>query len=172
MSSSSQLVLNDQGQVVLSLDSNLAQNLTHYSPVTLVNNAGADSSELTRTQVGAGLNEDGSYAPPSGTNHLDTSTSLLNASELLDAAIKTESDRAIAAETVNATSVVAERSRAIAAEGSNTALLNSETARATAAEQANASEISSMLATLTKHISDTTGYEYSASGAGFDIKME
>ena len=91
--SSSNLVVNEQGQVVLNLDSETAAGLQTYSPVTVVNNL--NGQELNDTQLGAGLQEDGSYLPPSDTNYLDASTSLLNASVLLDSAIKSESDRAI-----------------------------------------------------------------------------
>ena len=44
-------------------------------------------AELDATQLGAGLNSNGTYLQPSGSNYLDTSTSLGNADLLLDAAI-------------------------------------------------------------------------------------
>lgn len=53
-------------------------------------------TELDDTQTGAGLNADGTYATPSGTNYIDGSTSLANADALLDAQIKVNAD-AIAA---------------------------------------------------------------------------
>jgi len=44
-------------------------------------------TELDDTQTGAGLNADGTYNTPSGTDYIDTATSLANADELLDAQI-------------------------------------------------------------------------------------
>jgi hypothetical protein len=46
-------------------------------------------SELDDTQAGAGLNTDGTYASPSGTNYIDASTSFANADALLDAQVGT-----------------------------------------------------------------------------------
>ena len=43
--------------------------------------------ELNATQVGAGLDTDGTYIPQVGTNYIDSSTSLANADTLLDTAI-------------------------------------------------------------------------------------
>ena len=43
--------------------------------------------ELDVTQVGAGLDTDGTYIPQVGTNYIDSSTSLANADTLLDTAI-------------------------------------------------------------------------------------
>lgn len=50
-------------------------------------------AELDATQVGAGLNGNGSYTAPTLSNYLSTATSLKNADELLDAAIKVVSDK-------------------------------------------------------------------------------
>lgn len=59
-------------------------------------------AELDATQLGAGLNSDGTYNPHDTAgdmgNYIATATSLDNADFLLDAALKAESDRAIAAE--------------------------------------------------------------------------
>lgn len=49
-------------------------------------------SELDATQAGAGLETDGTYASPVGTNYIDTATSLKNADALLDAQIKVNAD--------------------------------------------------------------------------------
>lgn len=53
-------------------------------------------AEVDATQVGAGLNPDGTYNQPSGSNYLDATTSLLNALLALDAQVKLNED-AIAA---------------------------------------------------------------------------
>lgn len=49
-------------------------------------------TELDDTQTGAGLNADGTYVTPSGSNYIDASTSLANADSLLDAQIKLNAD--------------------------------------------------------------------------------
>jgi len=43
--------------------------------------------EVDRIEAGAGLDENGNYIPPTGTNYIDGSTSLANADVLLDEAI-------------------------------------------------------------------------------------
>jgi hypothetical protein len=49
--------------------------------------------ELNTTQAGAGLETDGSYASPTGSNYLNTAQSLKDADYVLDAALKAVSDR-------------------------------------------------------------------------------
>ena len=55
-------------------------------------------SELDTTQQGAGLDLDGSYVADSARNYITGATSLKSADALLDSALKTEADRATAAE--------------------------------------------------------------------------
>ena len=55
-------------------------------------------TELDNTQAGAGLAADGSYNGNSGTSYIDAATSLDNADDILDAALKTEEQRAITRE--------------------------------------------------------------------------
>ena len=74
-------------------------------------------AELDATQVGAGLGTDGAYAAPVGSNYLGTATSLKDADSKLDAALKAEADRAVAAEAQIASDLSAEVVRAQAAEG-------------------------------------------------------
>nr|MCH9838841.1 hypothetical protein [bacterium] len=47
-------------------------------------------AELNATQAGAGLDSDGAYTARSGSNYLDSSTSLYSADTLLDSALKSE----------------------------------------------------------------------------------
>ncbi|MGA1753175.1 MAG: beta strand repeat-containing protein [Pontimonas sp.] len=57
--------------------------------------ASADSAiqaELDATQVGAGLNTDGSYSAPTSSNYLASATSLKNADSLLDTQLKSVAD--------------------------------------------------------------------------------
>ena len=65
-------------------------------------------SEVDDTQAGAGLNTDGSYAQPSGSNYIDAATSLANADELLDAQIKVNEDAIQALEDQNTERVFGE----------------------------------------------------------------
>jgi aspartate ammonia-lyase len=57
--------------------------------------ASADSAlqaELDATQVGAGLNTNGSYSAPTSSNYLASATSLKNADSLLDTQLKSVAD--------------------------------------------------------------------------------
>lgn len=61
----------------------------------ITNRTNADTAiqaELDATQTGAGLNTDGSYTAPAGTNYLGSATSLKNADVVLDTAVKAVSD--------------------------------------------------------------------------------
>ena len=60
-----------------------------------INQLGA---KVDKTQKGAGLNEDGSYAPHNTSNYIAGATSLDDADMKLDSALKAESDRAAAAD--------------------------------------------------------------------------
>ena len=77
----------------------------------------AIQGELDATQAGAGLGEDGAYVARTGSNYLDAATTLAEEAGLLDAALKAESDRAVAAEGVNAQAIADEVTRATGVEG-------------------------------------------------------
>lgn len=77
---------------------------------------GAVQAELNTTQLGAGLNANGTYTVPVGSNYLGAATSLKHADALLDARIKINTDAIATKATV--------------------AYVNDEIARATAAENA------------------------------------
>lgn len=93
-------------------------------------------AELDRTQAGAGLSADGTYAADTLTNFISTATSLKGADALLDAALQTEVTRATAAEGVLRTDLQTEVDRATAAERALTTAITAEVDRATAAEGA------------------------------------
>jgi len=61
-------------------------------------NADAVQGELDTTQTGAGLGTDGTYAANAGANYIASATSLKDADDKLDAALKSEANRAKAAE--------------------------------------------------------------------------
>lgn len=78
---------------------------------------GSVQTELDATQVGAGLETDGSYVAPVVSNYLGSATSLKDADSKLDTEIKSVADD-LAQEIIDrAADVDAEESRALAAEG-------------------------------------------------------
>ena len=60
-------------------------------------------AEVNATQTGAGLEDDGSYVANTATNYIDTATSLKDADEKLDSAIKAVDDARIADKTAGDT---------------------------------------------------------------------
>ena len=74
---------------VLIIQEDASQDVKQIKVVTLFTKYQA---ELDATQIGAGLEADGTYTQPSGTNYIDTALSLKNAEELLDAQIKIQDD--------------------------------------------------------------------------------
>jgi len=118
--------------------------------------------ELDVTQTGAGLSATGTYVAPTTSNYHDTATSLASADMKLDAAIKTEESRAIAAELVNNNAIVAEAITARAAEVVNANAISAEVTRATGVESTLASDIASNLTEIT---ATQTGAGLSVAGA-------
>lgn len=108
-------------------------------------------NELNTTQAGAGLQTDGTYVVSTGANYIASATSLADADNKLDTAVKAVSDRVGTLETTVISevqaSVTAEVTRATTAEAALQASINAlstatagevatETARAEAAEAA------------------------------------
>lgn len=95
-------------------------------------------AELDNVEAGAGLETDGSYVAPTGSNYLGGATSLKDADGKLDSAVKAVSDRVGAIETTAIPQlqdqVTAEVQRATAAEAANANAVAAETTRATNAE--------------------------------------
>lgn len=117
----------------------------------------AITSIVNAVKTGAGLNSDGSYTLPSGQTFLTGATSLAQAIGMLDAALKTEQDARVAADTTivnNLTTLInnsgsdsaAALAAAVAAQAvKDTAqdnALAAEVSRAQAAESANSTAIS------------------------------
>lgn len=90
--------LTEQTMVVLTKVSKVANeaNLKSDEALTRIDllrdKANAILAELNKTQVGAGLAEDGSYIQDDSTNYISDATSLANADKKLDAKLKTTSD--------------------------------------------------------------------------------
>jgi len=106
--------------------------------------SGDIQAELDATQVGAGLGTDGAYSTNGTANYISTATSLADADNKLDAAIKTESDRATATEAAISADLDAEITRATTAEAGISADLATEVTRATTAEADLQSQIDSL----------------------------
>ena len=100
----------------------------------LSNRATALETEMTATQSGAGLATDGSYVAPTGSNHLDLSTSLKDADAKLDAAIAAEKARAEGVESGLQSEIDAEEVARIAGDSAINASLAAEVVRATGVE--------------------------------------
>jgi hypothetical protein len=112
-------------------------------------------TEITATQAGAGLGVDGTYSANATADYISTASSLKDADNKLDAAVKAEETRATAAEGVLTTNLATEVTRAQTAEQANAADIATETARATAAEAANATSISTVATDLATEVTRT-----------------
>ena len=128
---------------------------------TLSTDIAANLTEITATQSGAGLSVDGAYVAPTTSNYHNTATSLASADMKIDAALKAEADRALAAEGVNTTAISDEATRAGLAEVANFDLVTAEAVTARAAELANANSISTVSANLATEITDRTNADAS-----------
>lgn len=119
------------------------------SLTALINTANLDrttadqaiQNELNATQTGAGLETDGSYSAPTGTNYLAGTTSLKNADLALDAAVKVVADAAasnaaaISALSTSSTGAIAAETAARVADVADLqSQLDAEVTRATDAE--------------------------------------
>jgi hypothetical protein len=93
-------------------------------------------TEMSATQLGAGLATDGTYVAPTTTNYIDASTSLADADKKLDAAIKAVDNTRNSGINNLQSQIDAEIARATAAEGVLTSDLATEVTRATDAETA------------------------------------
>lgn len=116
-------------------------------------------TELDTTQAGAGLEADGSYAAPTGSNYLNAATSLKDADFILDSAVKTLSAKVdnlstatvsgladqLANEVTRATGVETTLTAAVSA--ANSAIV-SEATRAQTAESALSAQIASLTASV------------------------
>ena len=69
-------------------------------------NFAAFGTEVDNIETAAGLAGDGTYVAHSGSNYMDAATTMKGAREALDAALKAESDRAVAAEAQNAADII------------------------------------------------------------------
>lgn len=138
------------------LQSNIdAEATTRAAADTVHSNAiTALETEMTATQAAAGLGTDGSYTANASANYIAAATTLQDADNKLDAAIKVNAD-GLAQEILDRTADVdAEEARAIAEEARIEGLLNAEVTRATAAETTNATNIQTNANNLAQELLD------------------
>jgi len=106
------------------VDAHTDTNATNLATET-TNRTNADTAlqnELNATQTGAGLNTDGTYTANGSANYISAATSMKDADNKLDTALKTEYDRAVAAEGTLTTNLAAEVTRATGVEGTLSSL--------------------------------------------------
>lgn len=124
-----------------------------YVDSKIINFASGDNLQVVETKLAAviaaiGLNADGSFSAPAGANYIAAATSVFDAVEKLDAALKVSADalaaeitRAQTAEAAASKAAADEATRATAAEGTLQTNLEAEVTRAQAAEKVNADAI-------------------------------
>ena len=118
---------------------------------TLVSNL---QSEVDATQTGAGLGVDGTYSANASANYIAAATSLKDADNKLDAAIKAMDTAYKAADTTLTTNLATEVTRATGEEARIEAKVDAEVTRATAADAANASAIQAVADDLAQELLD------------------
>jgi hypothetical protein len=106
------------------------------------NTAGTVQNELDATQVGAGLATDGAYTANATANYIAAATSLKDADNKLDAALKAVDTAYKAADTTLTTNLAAEATARVDGDADLQGQLDDEVTRAVAAESGLASDIS------------------------------
>src|SRR5262249_38534823 len=119
----------------------------------------AQQGEINAIEAGAGLETDGTYVAPTGSNYLGAATSLKNADFILDAGIKTQAD---AINTINTVTIPALQGQ-----------INDEVVRATAAEAAEVTArtnaVNAVASDLSDEVTRATGIE---NGLRTDLDQE
>ena len=98
--------------------------------------------ELNITQAGAGLETNGAYAAPTGSNYLGEAVSLKDADYILDAAIKVQEDAIATLAASSGSALASETAARIAGDNAAQAAVTAEANRAQAAESVLAADIS------------------------------
>ena len=118
-------------------------------------------TEMSATQLAAGVAADGTYIQPTTTNYINLSSSLADADAKLDAAIKAVDNTRNSGVNNLQSQLDAEIARATAAEGVLTSDLASEVTRATDAEEALGVLISTNASSIASEASRAQGAESS-----------
>jgi hypothetical protein len=101
-------------------DNSITGNTSIVNKKYVDNEVGDLQTELDATQLGAGLEADGSYLANSGANYIDAAESLMDADMLLDAALKVEEIARIAGDIATLASATASDATTLAAANSYT----------------------------------------------------
>ena len=139
--------LANEAQLRTDGDANLQSQLTAYIDSAVTNNVNADNAEtvarvtadsalqaeLDRTQAVVGTDSDGNLIPITGTNYLDTATTVFGGAFILDHQIKLAND-----------AIAGEVSARTTADTTLTANLNTEITNRTAADTAQQTEINTI----------------------------
>jgi hypothetical protein len=109
---------------------------------------------MTATQSGAGLNADGTYTANGSANYISTATSMTDADNKLDAAIKVNADGLATEITARTTAVTNEKDRAEAEEARIEGLITSESSTRATADSDNADAIQTVADDLAQELLD------------------
>jgi len=156
--------LRDNADVVLDSKISTESTARQVADNALDTRATVLESEMSATQLAAGVNADGTYSAPENTNFIDLSTSLTDADKKLDTAIKSADDDRVAGDVNLQSQIDSEIARAIAVEGVLTSNLATEVSRATAAEVANGVLINTNAQSIVTESSRAQGVEGSLQG--------
>ena len=145
-----------RGNADTTLQNNIDTEASTRSAADTALNTRADNlqTELDATQTGAGLGTDGAYAANTSANYIAAATSLKDADNKLDAAIKAVDTAYKAADATLTSNLATEVTRATGEEARIEGLVTAEVSRATAAEAANASAIQDVADDLAQELLD------------------
>jgi hypothetical protein len=137
-----------QGNIDAEAATRAAADTAHSNSITAL------ETEMTATQTAAGLNADGTYTANASANYIAAATSLQDADNKLDAAIKVNADGLATEVTARITAVTNEKNRAEAEEARIEALINSSNTSNTAVTDALAQSIQDNADNLAQEILD------------------
>ena len=125
-------------------------------------------TQITSVETGAGLNGDGTYKVPTGTNYIGSTTTLAGADKAIDVALKSVADRTSAIETTAIpnlqSQITAEVTRATAAEADLSNTLTSDVTTINASITSEATARAAADTTLTSNLSAEVSRATTAEG--------
>ena len=150
-----QIKISGYGETLLNFvaGSGISLNFDNVSKSITINNQNILQDATNTTNIGniitsAGLNSNGTFLAPTGTNYLDASNSLNNIALLLDAAIKNEVNRATNSENSLSSEIAAESTARTIAYGVLASDISAEANARSLGDSANTTAIASLATTL------------------------